>query len=121
MNQDIICVICPRGCRVQVRGADGRVDDVSGHQCSRGDRYARSEFLDPRRLLTSSVRLTGPGRSLLPVRSSEPLPRDRLLECMAEIKKTRVSRPVAMHQVIIKDILGTGVDMIACLPLEKDA
>lgn len=121
MNTEIICVICPKGCRVRARGEAGRVDEISGHQCARGEKYARSEFLDPRRLLTSSVRLLGPGRNMLPVRSSEPLPRDRLLECMAEIKKQRVGRPVTMHQVIIADILGTGVDMVACLPLEKEA
>ncbi len=119
--KEIICVVCPKGCRVQVRGQAGRVDEISGHQCARGEKYARSEFLDPRRILTSSVRLSGPGRNLLPVRSSEPLPRDRLLDCMAEIKKRRVDRPVAMHQVIIENILGTGVNMIACLPLEKEA
>ena len=119
MKKEITCIICPRGCLVTVLGGPGLVEEISGHQCGRGEKYARQEFLDPRRILTSSVLLTGPGRALLPVRSSRPLPRDLLLPAMEVIRRCRISPPVGLHQVIVTDILGTGVDMISCLPLEQ--
>ena len=120
MKKDIICITCPRGCLITVLGQPGLVDEISGHQCGRGEKYARQEFLDPRRILTSSVLFTGPGRALLPVRSSRGLPRDLLLPSMEVIRRCRVSPPVGLHQVIIPDILGTGVDIISCLPLNKE-
>ena len=121
MNKEIICIVCPRSCHVLVEGGTGAVESVSGNQCARGEKYARQEFIDPRRILTSSVRLEGSGRIMLPVRSSGALPRDLLLRCMAEIKRCAITPPVALHQPVIRDILGTGIDIITCMPVEKEA
>lgn len=118
MKKEITCIVCPRGCRITVEGQEGHIDKIENYQCDRGKAYARTEFISPRRILTSSVSLNGVGIRMLPVRSSIPIPRDIMLDCMKQIKKQSVHAPVIMHQIIISDILGTGADMIACMTIE---
>lgn len=116
-TKEVICVICPRGCRITVVGEGKDVASVEGNMCSRGHEYASSEFVNPCRTLTTSVVLKGAGRKMLPIRSNKTVPKGLMLDCMKEVKKVTVAAPVAMHQVIIKDILGTGIDMVACMPI----
>ncbi len=120
MKKTITCIICPKGCQINVEGDRSRVALIENAQCTRGETYAATEFTHPCRILTSSVRMEGDGRRMLPIRSSAPIPREMLLACMHEIQKCSISTPVQMHQVIIPDILGSGVDMIACMPVVKD-
>lgn len=115
MEKEIICVICPKGCRIKVTGEEGRVQNIENYGCKKGVEYASTEFISPCRILTSSVAVDGSeDRRMLPVRSSAPVPRDKLMLCMEEIKNTKVSPAVEMHQPVIENILGTGIDMIAC-------
>ncbi|MEA4848150.1 MAG: DUF1667 domain-containing protein [Clostridiaceae bacterium] len=119
MKKEIICIICPRGCHIQVEGKGDVVERIENNQCQRGYEYAEAEFINPCRILTTSVKLEGVDqRKMLPVRSNKAIPKDMLLPCMVEVKKQVIKAPVSMHQVIIKDILGTGADMVACMPIE---
>lgn len=121
MKKEIICIVCPKGCRIEIKGDGTRIDRIENNQCIRGYEYAKAEFINPLRILTTSVRLentSNTSRKMLPVRSSKPIPRDLLLLCMKEIKKQNVRGPVRMHQVIIPNILRTGADMVACMPIE---
>lgn len=119
MKKEVICIICPRGCHIQVEGEGGTVTKIENNECKRGYEYAKSEFINPCRILTTSVRLEGNApRKMLPVRSNKAIPKNMLLPCMAEVKKHTIKAPVSMYQVIIKDILGTGADMVACMPIE---
>lgn len=115
MEKEIICVVCPKGCRMKVTGENGQIKNIENHSCSRGVEYAKSEFKSPCRILTSSIQVEGAeDKRMLPIRSSAPIPKDQLLSCMEQIKKTKAQASVEMHQPIIKNILGTGIDMIAC-------
>jgi CxxC motif-containing protein len=116
MKKEIVCIICPEGCRITVEGEGNQVNSTENSGCKRGEEYAINEFVSPCRILTTTVRV--PGRRMLPVRSSKPVPRELLLPCMAEIKKKTAEVPVWMHQVILPDILGTGIDVISCMPME---
>jgi len=120
MKKEIICVICPRGCGIQVSGTVGQIESIEKNECKRGYAYAETEFLNPCRILTSSVLLDNAYRNMLPVRSSAPIPKKLLLDCMCEIKKHRISAPVEMHQVIISDILGSGADIISSMPIRGE-
>lgn len=114
----VTCVICPKGCSISVawRMEDGvkKVEEVHGNSCPRGLSYASSEVVHPVRVLSSTVRIRNSALSLLPVRSSSPLSKEMILDAMAVIKKTVVDGPVKMGDVIIPDILKSGIDMIAC-------
>ena len=113
MKKDIICTICPRGCIVTVEGTANEVTSVTGYGCKRGMEFATAEFISPVRILTTTVKMDGYENDLLPVRSSAPLPKEKVLECMEVIKKTVVALPVEQYDVVVKDICQTGVDIVA--------
>ena len=109
----VTCIICPIGCAVTVHGEEKNILSVHGNECRRGEDYARDEFLHPARVLTSTVGVSGAKEPLLPVRSKGPVPKELLLDCMEEIRKVFVQAPVRQYDVLIPDILGTGVDIVA--------
>lgn len=113
MKKEIICTVCPRGCHLQVEGEDDKILSVEGNGCKRGLEYGSAEFAHPVRILTTTVKLTGVQNDLLPVRSNNPLPKEKIMDCMEIIRTTAVKAPVERYAVIIPDICGTGVDIVA--------
>ena len=113
MEKCVICTVCPQGCRITVTGEGSNIASVSGFTCARGEAYARQEFVCPLRILTGSVRTCGCGEPLLPVRSADRIPRDKIPECMKVLRTVQVKPPVRIRDVVVKDILGTGVDIVA--------
>ena len=113
MKKEIICTVCPRGCAITVEGCDGKVTSIEGNGCKRGLSFAETEFTAPVRLLTSTVRVAGKENELLPVRTRTPILRDKLFDVMDAIRATTVTLPVKQHDVVIADVCGTGVDVIA--------
>lgn len=118
-TQEIICTVCPIGCLLQVTGRDQEILSVTGNNCPRGERYAQSEFICPIRTLTTTVRIKNADEPLLPVRSAQPIPKSMQCECMNIIRKAVFTAPVSEHQVLISNIAGTGVDIIACSDREQ--
>lgn len=121
--REFVCIVCPRGCalRVFVRTAQGagggtapEVEGVEGNACKRGEDYARSEVVDPRRTLTSTVRVEGFARRRLPVRSSGSLPLARLKDAARALDSVVADRPLRCGEVLVRDLLGLGIDIIAC-------
>jgi CxxC motif-containing protein len=113
MKKEIICTVCPRGCHVTVEGEGEKILSVEGYSCKRGLEYASAEFAHPVRILTTTVKLAGNSSDLLPVRSNQPLPKEKLFECMDIIRQVSVKAPVARYAVIVPNICGTGVDIVA--------
>jgi CxxC motif-containing protein len=111
------CVVCPRGCSLEIeiddRAGGPVVLALWGNACRRGDEYGRGEAIDPRRSLTSTVRTQGLSRRRLPVRSSSDLPLGRLAEAARELDSVLVTAPVAQGDVIVANILGLGADIVA--------
>jgi CxxC motif-containing protein len=121
MVKEIICIICPRGCRIKVEGEGKGIVKIDNNLCKRGYEYSKSEFINPCRILTSSVKLlSSHGRRMMPVRSTKPIPKEFILDCMKVIKKISIEAPVKINQVIISDILGTGIDIISCMSINKE-
>lgn len=50
---------------------------------------------------------------LLPVRSEQPVPKELVMDCMEVIRKQTVKAPVARYDVIVPDICGCGVNIVA--------
>ncbi len=113
-----LCTGCPLGCRLEVDAVAGDVIEVRGHTCKRGERYGRQEYLDPRRPLSTTVWVRGARVARLPVRSAESVPRDRLVEVAEALRGVCVDAPVRRGQVVLADVAGTGVDVIASRSLE---
>ncbi len=117
MNEQVItktCIVCPVGCELSIQlGADGQCQEVTGHRCPRGQAYAIAEITDPRRVLTSTVAVAGSEHRLLPVRTKEAIPKDMLFAAIQELQKVLVKAPVHVGDVVIEDLLGTGIPVIA--------
>ncbi len=112
MNKEFVCICCPMGCHLSVQMDDnGQVTEVSGNTCKRGEEYAISEVTAPTRMVTSTV-ITLDGVSV-PVKTANPIPKNMIFECMNEIKTAKLKLPVNTGDVVVKDVAGTGVDVIA--------
>jgi len=107
------CIMCPMGCEMTVTLENGKFVSVTGNSCPRGAAYAETEVTDPRRMLTTTVRIRGGLLPLLPVVSKEPLPKGKVADCVAFLRDVVVQAPVRAGDVIVPDILGSGVDIIS--------
>ncbi|MEY8375196.1 DUF1667 domain-containing protein [Lachnospiraceae bacterium 56-18] len=114
LRQEIICTVCPMGCRIQVSGQGKEVHEVKGYSCLRGEKYARKEFCCPVRTLTTTVKTDSLEEPLLAVRTAQPIPKSKLFECMDIIREKQFKVPIKLHQVLLADLAGTGIDLIAC-------
>lgn len=113
MKKEIICTVCPRGCSVTVEGSDNEITSIEGYSCKRGMEFAKSEFTNPVRILTTLVKIDGVENDLLPVRSDKPIPKTAIFDCMKVIKGAKVKLPVKRHDVIISNICKTDANIIA--------
>ena len=106
--KEFTCIICPRGCRLQV---DDNMN-VTGNTCPRGKDYAISELTNPVRTITSSVRVNNRDDLLVSVKTSGSIPKGKIFEVMEEINKISVSAPTRIGDVALKNVLGLGVDVL---------
>jgi CxxC motif-containing protein len=107
------CIVCPLSCVGEVSVAAGQITGVAGFACPRGQAYAREEVTAPKRMLTGTVRVSGGRLPLLPVVSRQPLPKDKIMDCARCLSTVTVSAPVKEGDVVLADILGLGVDVVA--------
>lgn len=114
-----LCTGCPLGCRLEVDAVDGDVIEVRGNTCKRGERYGRQEYVDPRRPLSTTVWVDGAAVPRLPVRSADAVPKARLRDVAAALRGVCVSAPVHRGDVVLADVAGTGVDVIASRSMDR--
>jgi CxxC motif-containing protein len=120
MTDRLTCILCPVGCELEVeRAGDGL--EVRGSQCEKGIGFAEDEVLHPIRNLATSVPLLGTASQMVSVRLSGPVPRDMIFPILAKIAGLRPERPVRRGQVLIPNVLGTGVDVIATRTVKGNA
>jgi CxxC motif-containing protein len=110
--RELVCIGCPMGCRLRAAPSGSEVL-VEGHSCERGRTYAIAELTRPMRTLPSTVRIRGAALKRLPVRSAAPVPKDSLFRCMEELRRVEVAAPIAMGEVIVENLGGTGVALVA--------
>ena len=115
------CIMCPMGCEMTVTTEQGKFISVAGNSCPRGAKYAKTEFTDPKRMLTTTVRIAGGVLPLLPVVSADVLPKGKVAECAAYLRNIKVSAPVKAGDIIVADILGLGVDIVASRGMDVPA
>ena len=113
MKKEIICTVCPMGCNITVEGEGDQVLSVTGYTCKRGLEYATAEFAHPVRILTTTVKTDSEKTPLLAVRSSKPIPKEKQMDCMAEIRTVLAKAPVKRYDVLVENICDTGIDIVA--------
>jgi CxxC motif-containing protein len=111
--KEIICIQCPLACRIKLTVDDtGEITEITGNQCKIGKGYAEQECKSPQRVLTATVKTEGSVRRLLPVRTNKPIPKDMLRDCMCVLVDMKVKPPLAIGDIIVQNISGTGVDVV---------
>jgi len=120
-TEEMGCIVCPMSCHMVIgMNKDGQVISVTGNTCRRGEEYARQELTSPTRILTSTVRLEGGLYRRLPVITSANIPKDKMMDVMREIDKVHAVAPVQIGCVLIGNVCGLGVDIIASRTMEKE-
>jgi len=107
---EFTCIICPMGCALKVTEENGELK-VSGNTCKRGEVYAKNEVISPSRTLTTTMRASN--GEMVSVKSEKPIPRNILIDAVKEIAKIEVKCPVNVGDVVLENILDTGVNIIA--------
>lgn len=108
MKREMICIICPRGCSLNVEMTDDNVS-VSGNACPKGKEYAVNECTNPVRTVTATVRVSNRRDCMVSVKTVTPVAKDKMMEVMAVLRKTAVVAPVKIGEVILKDICGSDI------------
>jgi CxxC motif-containing protein len=120
----LTCIICPMGCSMEVEvetDADGhkKVLSVKDNGCKRGEQYAAKELQKPTRTLTSTIKVNGGVLPVVPVKTAGEVPKNMLLQCMEVVRRANCKAPVKRGDILLYDLLGTGINVIACADVEK--
>ena len=117
---ELTCIRCPIGCAITVtQDDDGKVTDITGNSCPNGYKYAANEVTNPTRIVTTTVRVKGGTLPVVSVKTKGDVPKGKMFECVKAINKMEVSAPVAIGDVIVHDVAGTGVDVVATKNVAK--
>lgn len=112
MIKEFTCIVCPNGCNLRAEEADGEIT-VTGNTCPKGAEYAKTELTNPTRTLTSTVATAFPAHPVLPVRTSTAIPKGEIKNAMAAINKLVVTTRLKCGDIVVKDFILAGVDLIA--------
>lgn len=109
-----LCIGCPLGCRLEVEEESGSIVEIRGFSCKRGKEYAEQEHTDPRRIVTTTVRILNGSCRRLPVKTAAPIAKGDVLAVCSHLRSVIVKAPVNVGDVIVHNILRSGIDIIAC-------
>ena len=117
---EMSCITCPMSCHLKVElDAEGKVLTVTGNTCPRGEKYARNELTHPMRMLTSTVKIKDAMYQRLPVILSAEIPKEKLFAVMKEINQVEVCAPVKIDDIILENVCGLSVNVIASRSMES--
>lgn len=112
-KRELICINCPLGCPLTVEMDGTEVVSVSGNTCPRGAAYAKKEVTNPTRIVTSIVVVEGGKSEMVSVKTKQDIPKDKIFDCVKALKGVKVEAPVYIGDVIVANVAGTGVDIVA--------
>ncbi|VYU51279.1 DUF1667 domain-containing protein [Clostridium tertium] len=116
MIKNLICICCPMGCHLEV---DIDEKSVKGNSCKRGEEYGIMEVTNPIRIVTTTVKLLDSSENLLPVKTKEGIPKHLIFKCMEELKRIKVKAPIEVGDIVLKNILDTGIDVLSTKSVYK--
>lgn len=111
MVKEITCIGCPIGCRISAVLEDGKIRSISGYTCNVGKKYAQEELTAPKRMVTALMPVRG-CRHPLPVRTSEPIDKSKIFDCLNEIAEHPVTLPIHLGDVVLPNVCGSPVNII---------
>lgn len=114
---ELTCINCPVGCRIDVTVENGEIKSIAGNSCKRGEIYAKQESTAPQRMVTAVVGVAGSPMPLS-VKTKSPIPKKDIAACMKEIEALELALPIQLGQVVLDNVCGSGVPVIATKSLK---
>lgn len=114
--KELICIVCPKGCRLRVDEENGYA--VTGNSCPRGEEYGKVELLNPTRVVTSTVKCRGLTHHRCPVKTSQAIPKGLIFQAIKALDSVELTNPVHAGEAVVENVCGTGADFVACRDLE---
>ena len=119
MKKEMICIGCPLGCLLSVECIEKTIQSIDGNRCKLGLDYAEKEIFNPERTLTSTVRVKNGHLPLVSVRTSKPIPKNRIFDAMDLLAEIEVEAPIKIGHKIAENLFNTGVDTVATKNVER--
>jgi len=117
MERVITCIGCPMGCQVTIIMENGEIINIENYVCKKGKEYAQDEVTNPTRMVTAVLTVEG-SREPLSVKTQQFIPKEKIFDCLDVIYGSKVTLPVSIGDVIVKDVCGTGIDVVATKHLQ---
>ncbi len=113
MEKILTCIGCPMGCQLTVTlDENGAFQSVTGYSCKVGKEYAPNEIANPTRMVTSVMLVPG-SRTPLSVKTARAIPKRLIFDCLNEIRMATIALPIKIGDVIVPNVCGTGIDVVA--------
>lgn len=113
MEIKLTCIACPMGCPLSVEMDGDKVVSVTGNTCPRGKVYGEKEVTNPTRIVTSTVKVSGGESVMVSVKTKNDIPKGKIFDVVKALKGVEIPAPVKIGDVVIADVAGTGVDIVA--------
>jgi CxxC motif-containing protein len=119
-KRHFVCVVCPIGCEIDVLHDGSKIISMEGNKCEKSGEFVSQELLEPMRILTSTVRIQGARWPVVPVRTDKAIPKRLFPRMMKQLGRIRLQAPVNMLDVVVRDTLHTGANVIATRSMPRE-
>ena len=119
-KKHFVCVVCPIGCEIDVIHDGSRIISMEGNKCEKSAEFVSQELIEPMRILTTTVRIEGSRWPVIPVRTDKSVPKRLLPRIVRQLRRVKLQAPINMLDVVEKDILQTGADIIATRTMPRE-
>lgn len=117
----LTCIGCPMGCSLTVEMDGKHVRSVTGNTCPNGEAYARKELTNPTRIVTTTVRVREGKLPVVSVKTASDVPKSSIFDCIRALEPVELTAPVVMGQVVLSNVAGTGVDVLATKSVPQES
>jgi CxxC motif-containing protein len=119
-KKHFVCVVCPVGCEIDVVHDGSKIMSMEGNKCDKSEEFAQQELIEPMRILTTTVRIEGSRWPVIPVRTDKSVPKRLFPRIMRQLRDIKLQAPVNMLDVVVKDVLHTGADIISTRTMRRE-
>ena len=119
-KKHFVCVVCPVGCEIDMVHDDKKIISMEGNRCDKSVEFVSQELIEPMRVLTTTVRIQGSKWPVIPVRTDKAVPKRLFPRIMKRLRRVKLQAPVDMLDVVVKDVLRTGANIIATRTMPRE-
>jgi CxxC motif-containing protein len=119
-KRHFVCVVCPIGCEIDVVHDGSKIISMEGNKCEKSEEFVNQELVEPMRIVTTTVRIQGSRWPVIPVRTDKAVPKRLFPRIMRQLRRTKLQAPVNILDVVVKDVLGTGANIIATRTMPRE-